>query len=54
VIACAVVGEADVVVAAGLANDSPEQFQIDITSTDDRDHPLSYESIFSLEETPNA
>ena len=40
--------------AQGLPNDSFEQFQIDISSTDDRDHFFSFESLFSFEETPNA
>jgi hypothetical protein len=37
-----------------LPNDSFEEFQIDISSTDDHDHFLSFESLFSFEETPNA
>jgi hypothetical protein len=42
-----------VTVAAGLLNDSFEHFQIDIPSTDGRDHFLSFELLFSFEETPN-
>lgn len=41
-------------IAAGLPNDSFEHFQINIPSANDRDHSLSFESLFSFEETPNA
>ena len=34
-------------------NDSFEHFQINISSTDDRDHSLSFELLFSFEEPPN-
>ncbi len=37
-----------------LRDDLFEHFQIDISSTDDRDHLLAFEALFSFEQAPNA